>query len=128
MATLEISKHIRRPLFVDAVRVTAQNRDDVAEWCSGDVYEARPGDIKTGKYIKVRVTHPRSIRQTQAFEGDWVLYAETGWKVYSNKAFVALFDPITSSQKTSRPKPRPPHGRKSSAIPARTASPIQFSS
>lgn len=85
---LETTKYARKPFHVDAVRVTAENMAEVAQWVNGDI---RPD--KDGKqFVKVRVARPMSERQSQAYVGDWVLYAGTGYKVYTHKAFLASFE------------------------------------
>jgi hypothetical protein len=90
---VETQKYIRKPLFVDAVRVTAANFDELAAWCQGEVLQDEiPGKGTTKKYIKVRVHNPKDTRQTKAFIGDWILYTDRGYKVYTNKAFRHAFD------------------------------------
>lgn len=85
---LETFRYARKPFFVDAVQVTAENISEVAKWCNGDVRTDNTG----AKYVKVRVHMPKNPRQTQAFVGDWVLFAGTGYKVYTPKAFVGSFE------------------------------------
>jgi hypothetical protein len=86
-------KYIRKPLYVDAVRVTAANFDDIVAWCQGEVQvDEIPGSGVTKKFIKVRVHNPKNPRQSKAFIGDWLLYTERGYKVYTNKAFHGSFD------------------------------------
>lgn len=85
-------RFIRKPLYVDAVRVTSQNFEVVAAWCDGEIQKETEGP-RTGKsYIRVRVQYPKSPRQSKAFVGDWVLYTETGYKVYTNPSFRKSFD------------------------------------
>ncbi len=84
---VDTEKYIRKPLYVDAVRVTNANFDEIATWCQGEVL-----DENGKRYIKVRVHNPKVPRQTKAFVGDWLLYTERGYKVYTNKAFHASFD------------------------------------
>lgn len=85
------TRYIRKPLYVDVVRVTDTLFDEIASWCQGEVQE----DESTGKrYIHVRVHNPKNPRQTKAFVGDWILYTERGYKVYTNKAFLASFDEV----------------------------------
>ncbi len=88
------TQYIRKPLYVDAIRITGHNIDEVSAWCDGDVqWEESPGNKGTGKkYIRVRVHNPMNPRQTKAFVGDWILYTEKGYKIYTNKAFLAAFD------------------------------------
>lgn len=87
------TQFIRKPLFVDAVRVTGANFDEIADWCQGEVQQDPMSDQGPGKkFIRVRVHNPKNPRQTKAFVGDWLLYTERGYKVYTNKAFHASFD------------------------------------
>lgn len=88
---IQSNKFARRPFVVDAIQVTDENLDLVAEWCMGDVrtIKKRKGDDE--RYIKVRVHLATTERQTKAFVGDWVLYAGTSYKVYTLKAFERSF-------------------------------------
>ena len=88
------TRHVRKPLFVDAVRITDANFEDIAKWCQGEIQQDdAPVGTSTGKkFIKIRVHNPKNPRQTKAFVGDWLLYTERGYKVYTNKAFHASFD------------------------------------
>lgn len=89
------TQFIRKPLYVDAVRITGANFDEMVAWCQGEVQvDEVPGKGTTKKYIKVRVHNPKNARQTKAFVGDWLLYTEKGYKVYTNKAFRASFDEV----------------------------------
>src|SRR4051812_23170433 len=91
--SLSTTKYIRRPLFVGAVRITGENFDEVASWCQGEVEQDEMlGKGPGKKYIRVRVHNPKNPRQTKAFVGDWLLYTERGYKVYTNKAFHSSFN------------------------------------
>jgi hypothetical protein len=83
---VQTTRYVRKPFYIDAVQVTDANINDVAKWCGGEV---RTADNST--FVKVRVHRPLNERQTQAFPGDWVLYAGTGFKVYTPKAFNKSF-------------------------------------
>lgn len=83
-------KYIRKPLYVDAVRLTRENFDEIAAWCQGEILQEEAPSRK--RYIKIRVHNPKNARQTKAFVGDWLLYTERGYKVYTNKAFQSAFD------------------------------------
>jgi len=98
------TQHIRKPLYVDAVRVTGANFDEIATWCLGEVQQDEVPGKGTGKrHIKVRVHNPKNPRQTKAFVGDWLLYTERGYKVYTNKAFHASFDEVTALEHEAEP-------------------------
>lgn len=87
--TIKTERYVRKTFYVDAaIQVTAENMAEVAEWCRGDVRTMDDGS----SYIKVRVIRPMDERQTRAFVTDWVLYAGTGYKVYTDKAFKNSFD------------------------------------
>lgn len=86
------NKFARKPFYVDAVRVDDRNIEEVAVWCGGDVRTEADEDGLSRRYVKVRVHRPIGDRQTQAFVGDWVLYAGTGFKVYTHKAFLGSFE------------------------------------
>lgn len=98
--TIETSKYVRKPLYVDAVQIGRDNFVALAEWCQGEIRTNDGEDLVTeknglnpdGHHIRIRVHNPKSIRQTKGFVGDWILYTERGYKVYTQKAFRASFD------------------------------------
>lgn len=95
---IDTQKYIRKPLYVDAVRVTEANFIEISAWCQGEIEQegnTLGGHIQGKKYIKVRVHNPKNVRQSKAYVGDWLLYTERGYKVYTNKAFHAAFDKVT---------------------------------
>jgi hypothetical protein len=92
---IKTQKYVRKPLYVDVVRVTEENFEEVAQWCQGNI-ETEPKGPDERKFIRVRVHQPKFPRQTQAFVGDWLLYTEKGYKVYTNFAFQNSFDPVSS--------------------------------
>lgn len=102
--SINAEKYIRKPLYVDAVRVTDANFEEIAAWCQGEilrddeVLRNAEGQGTGKKYIKVRVHNPINPRQMKAFVGDWLLYTERGYKVYTNKAFHTAFDKVVTEQ------------------------------
>lgn len=92
---LKTHKFARKTFYVDGVRVTPENMEEVAKWCGGEILT----DPQDGQYIKVRVHRPLTDRQTKAFVGDWVLYAGTGFKVYTAKAFDKSFEKVRTLTK-----------------------------
>lgn len=89
--TLKTEKFARKPFYVDAVQITEGNMQDVAKWCQGKVESTDAGE----NYIKVRVHRPLNERQTKAFVNDWILFAGSGYKVYTPKAFNQSFERVT---------------------------------
>lgn len=91
--------YARKPFYIDAVQVTEENIKEVAEWCMGDVMQTKtPHEDVASPFIKVRVHRPLNQRQTQAFVGDWVLYANKGYKVYTQSAFDKNFEPSVNPE------------------------------
>lgn len=96
---METQQYQRKPIIVDAVRVTEENFFDVSQWCQGAIVSSGKGtrsinELKQdkSKFIKVRVINPQRVRQTKAYVGDWILYSEyNGYKVYTNGAFENAF-------------------------------------
>lgn len=106
MGNVSTTKYVRKPLYVDAVQVTNENFLEVVDWCQALVgaqgsepgTEIRPAggvELDPSKhYIRIRVHNPQSQRQTKAFVGDWILYTDRGYKIYTDKAFQANFDQV----------------------------------
>jgi hypothetical protein len=91
---LETQKYRRKPFFVEAVQVTQDNLEAVASWTGGKVQtlDAVAEKNQNAPYVKVNVPRAVTERQTQAFIGDWVLKAGSGFKCYTDKAFKKSFD------------------------------------
>ena len=97
-------RYVRKALYVEAVQVTAANFAEVARWCQGDIGDTRSNEIKSlaevedidpeTQYIRIRVHNPQSVRQTKAFVGDWILYTDKGYKIYTERAFKDNFEQI----------------------------------
>lgn len=90
-------KFLRKPFEVEAVEVTAENIEDVARWCRGQMRKSvGPAGRNVQRYIKVNVKRPLNERQTMAYVGDWVVAATDqnirGFKVYTPKAFSQSFN------------------------------------
>lgn len=92
---MKTHKFARKPFYVDAVRVSEANIAEVAEWAEGSVEKTEDGQA----HVKVKVHRPLTERQTQAFIGDWVLFAGTGFKVYTPKAFDKSFEKVKTLTK-----------------------------
>jgi hypothetical protein len=97
---IKTTKYIRKALYVDAVQITEENFSDLAAWCQGEIrtnseeelIEKLNGANPNAHHIRVRVHNPKNIRQTKGFVGDWILYTDRGYKVYTQKAFKAAFE------------------------------------
>lgn len=98
--TIQTDSFARKTFDVEAIRVTAENMDEVAAWCNGNIQNVNP-DKYGGQDICIKVEVKRAgstpMRQTMAFPGDWVLVMNTAkkdnsFRVYSDKAFKASFE------------------------------------
>lgn len=85
---MKTHKFARKTFYVDAVRVSEANIKEVAEWCNGTIETDETGHT----FLQVEVQRPLNDRQTQAYIGDWVLMAGSGFKVYVPKAFDKAFE------------------------------------
>lgn len=89
--SLGIEQFRRKTFVVDAVQVTPDNIEEVAEWCGGDV-RTEESKGKTVKFIKVRVYKALDEEQTKAYVGNFVVYMGSGYKVYKYNAFMRTFE------------------------------------
>jgi hypothetical protein len=92
---MNTERYARKPFFVDAVQVTEENLEQVAEWVPGaHIRTQRVNDVDK-RYLKLKITKPQNDRQTKAFPGDWVLFSEESgeYKVYTKNAFNRAFEP-----------------------------------
>ena len=98
MNKIVTKKYIRKPLIVDAVQVTTENFVSIALWCQGSICDNEDNEVKAetinpgSMHINVRVHQPKTPRQTKAFVGDWILYTDKGYKIYTPKAFHNAFN------------------------------------
>jgi hypothetical protein len=79
---LVAQRYVRKPVYVDAIRVTDDNMETLKDWCSGEIRSDPPA-----WYIAVDVHTPKNERQTKAYVGDWLLSTDKGFKIYTDKAF-----------------------------------------
>jgi hypothetical protein len=96
---IQTKQYVKKPLFVDAVQVTEENFREIARWCQGSIKKADGSPLGPDEepnpaacFVHVRVHAPRTVRQSRAFVGDWLLYTDRGYKVYNTAAFEASFD------------------------------------
>lgn len=121
---MKTHKFARKPFYVDAVRVSDANIEEVAQWCGGKIVT----EHADGKHISVEVHRPINERQTQAFVGDWVLFAGSGYKVYTPKAFDKSFEKVKTLTKAQADEagikvPHEPRSKKR-AIPRPPRNPV----
>jgi hypothetical protein len=105
MGTVVTTKYVRKPLYVSAVQVTEENFAEIRQWCMGEIQNKDGSDLPDGaeidpktQMIRIRVHNPQSQRQTKAFVGDWILYTDRGYKIYTDKAFKDNFDPVDTTK------------------------------
>lgn len=87
-------QYVKKPLHVEAVRVTKRNFNELVKWCRGKVQTESPESPQNpgAKYIKIQAHNPINNRQTKAFVGDWILKTDRGFKVYTHQTFKQSFD------------------------------------
>lgn len=126
---MKTHKFARKTFYVDAVRVSETNIEEVAAWCESEIKT----DAEGKRYIHIPgVYRPANEKQTQAYIGDWVLMTGTGFKIYVPKAFDRSFEKvkhltraqadeagITVPHEPSQP-PEPVHRKQSTAEASKT--------
>lgn len=111
MTDIKTTRFVRKTFTVDAVQVTADNIEAIAEWCKGELRQSKPKEgLPETFYVKVDVLKPLNDRQTRAYPGDWVFKAgKNGFKVYTNNAFTAAFDRAQTIIERGTEKKSPAH-------------------
>lgn len=88
MTDIQTATFTRKPLHVDAIRVSPENMEQVAEWCGGSI-----GQKGHRKFIRLFIPYVRTPRQTVAYSGDWITKVGKSFKVYTETAFKDNFVP-----------------------------------
>lgn len=102
---LETAPYIHKPNPVTAVKVTAENLEEVADWCGGGAYPNNSAPF---------ITVPALIEFRHAFIGDYVVRDETTRKFYPMAAdnFESRYNKVEVKTVTCRcGKPHPPGAR-----------------
>lgn len=92
MTELDLKKYFPRTTSIEAVRVTEENMEVVADWCGGKILKMaskdKSGEEETQDYVKIFATY-RSFnpRQTQGFVGDWCVLQGTRFIFLTNANF-----------------------------------------
>lgn len=95
---MKIEHFIRKPFPVEAVRVTAENMEEVRAWCNGTIKQSSPlANRPSADYIEVTVIRPANPKQCMAFIGNWVLKVGPSYKVYTDTGFKSTFDPLVTA-------------------------------
>lgn len=100
---MKTEKFIKKSFPVEGVQVTEENFEEVAKWTKGNVCYTDPKIAEkfkrpVQKWIEIEVKNPLNDRQTKAFVGDYVLYANFGFKIYTPTAFEKNFDPAPKAK------------------------------
>jgi hypothetical protein len=90
---LQFDRFARRSFDVIAIKITAENFDEVAEWCGGEIKSIdRVKGKPDTRYIKVNVERPQYHQNVRAYNGDWIVRgSETSFKVYRDQQFQKTF-------------------------------------
>lgn len=97
---METTQFVRRPFYVEGIRVTRANMAEISEWCGGTLKETHPKDKnkKPSPFIEVEVHRPANDRQRRAFVGDWVLKAANGFKIYTDHMLKDTFSVVDTDE------------------------------
>jgi hypothetical protein len=92
---IELKRFTYAPVFIQAVQVTEENMQEVAEFCGGEVVRGKDDEPD---YIRLRTKGALTKRPT-AYEGDWIFKSGTTYKIYTEKAFQRVFVEVASDPK-----------------------------
>lgn len=99
---MKIENFTRRPFEVNAVQVTPQNAEEIAEWCGGKVgtIEYKLAGFKTPlNMVLVPGNGPKSGQMVEARIGSWVVERQRNFRVYRKKQFEDAF--VKGGEKSS---------------------------
>lgn len=98
---ISIASYVRKSFGVDAIQVTSENMNAVAEWCGGEVRDQVEikGGVRNKNQAHIYLTAVGYRRQTMAFPGDWILCSGESFRVYTDKAFKHSFEPVGTNDK-----------------------------
>ncbi len=100
---IETKQYIRKSYPVDAVQVTDENMHELAAWCQGDIRTVKEAG-EDRQYIKVRVHQAKNDKQSMAFSTNWILYTESGYKVFTDRAFKKSFEEVSDDATGETPE------------------------
>lgn len=102
---MQIEKYNRRVFQVEAVQVTEENIEEVAQWCRGEV---KSTDEPITRFIEGDVAMPLNERQKKAFVGDWVVRRNNTFKFFQDRGFKKTFEYLlTETEKIEPDTPLP---------------------
>lgn len=82
-------KFVRKPTYVHAIQITAENIADITRWSGGDLRGTE--EDSEHRFIKIKAFRPVNDRQSKGFVGDWMVLSGNNFKVYTSKAFDKLY-------------------------------------
>lgn len=85
---IPVKSYTRKPIVVDAIRITEENMDEVSQWCNGKLEKDQEDKV----YIFVEVPNAKYPRQSTGYVGDWILEMNSSFRVYTGTAFERFFD------------------------------------
>lgn len=93
LSSIGVATYSRISFDVEAVLVQVDKLQSIAIWCNGSIHFEDNGSGLQVPYIKVNVVRPPSERQTKAFVGDYIVYTNSGFRIYTESAFQRTFLP-----------------------------------
>lgn len=92
---------------VEAVRISDDNLDEVADWCDGKVVENRYADDE-GQHpliLLVRVGFGKGL-SAPAEVGSWLVRNHQGiFKIFNDRAFTQVFEQVEATKSANIPSP-----------------------
>lgn len=95
-----IQKYRKRPVEIEAVRVTPDNVDEVARWCGGRVVrESKPSD-PSDVYVALQIPTLEGVMTAQTYHGGDYLIRGVAGEFYPCKPdiFDATYEPVQEAR------------------------------
>jgi hypothetical protein len=91
---MDIKKYDRKPFTVEAVQVTPQNAEKVAEWCGGRVEMVSTPMMGTRMDLPAVVVPGKGSNKDEIAQvGSWVVVRKNTARMYKRQAFESSFQP-----------------------------------
>lgn len=106
---MDIKQFTRKPFPVNAVQVTLQNVDEVAQWCGGDVALRPTKMMGTYTDLPVILLKGQGENRGKDFEaalGCWIVELKGSFRSYKPQQFESSFDEYVD-QETQQDEPEP---------------------
>lgn len=91
---------VRNTFSVEAVRVTEENMQKVANWCDGRIYGRQNLNEPLKLYVQFDAVGYSKHYAAKAFVGDWVIRVDGHFKHYTDNSFRRAYTKKTNKRES----------------------------